>query len=249
MKARVRWAGVAFAMLLAAPCLAAGSAPDSTKVRTGAIPGRGGVGGLLGGSLFYAADDFSKGALPRFSFDAHYRYVFSSRVRAQASPGFTWAAYSKKEPPPFVDPAFPTDQTKENYLALLVPISAQLQLTMGKRPWLYYLGAGPGLYRVWVQDHRKVLRDPDPGSLELHRGLFWGFTAEVGVERFLKALPSTSVEVALASHYVFSEDTQKFPSGWNSKIGVMALRVGANYYFDLKKPKKSSEVQLPIGAR
>ena len=247
MKARVRWAGVAFAMLLAAPGLAAETRPDSTRIRTGSAPGRGGVGGLVGGSFFYASDDYSQGALPRFCFDGHYRYVFSSRVRGQVSPGFTWAAYSKKESPPFVDPAFPSDATKEHYLTLLVPTSVQLQLTMGRRPWLYYVGAGPGLYRVWVQNHRKVVRDPS--SLELHRNLFWGFTAEVGVERFLKALPSTSVEVALASHTVLSEDTQKFPTAWNSGLGAAALRAGVNYYFDLMKPKRTSEMPLPGGAK
>lgn len=247
MNARVRWATVAFAMLLAVPGLAAESGPDTSRVRTGSAPGRGGVGGMIGGSYFYAADDYSQGALPRFDFSGHYRYTFSPGLRAQVSPGFTWAAYSKNEPPPFVDPAFPSDATKEHYLTQLVAVSVQLQLTTGRRPWLYYLGAGPGLYRVWVQDHRKVLRDPDPGSLVLHRDVYWGFTAEIGVERFLKALPSTSVEFSFVSHYVMAEDAQKFPSGWNSTIGVAALRVGVNYYFDLMKPKKTSE--LPGGLR
>ena len=247
MNSSVRWATLALAMLLAAPCLAQGTPPDTSGTRYGSAPGRGGVGALIGGSYFYASEDFSLGAQPRFAFDGHYRYTFSRRVRAQLGLGFTWAAYSKKEPPPFVDPAFPTDQTKEHYLTQVVPIAAELQMLMGGRPWLYYVGAGPGLYRVTVQDHRKVVRDPDPTSLALHQGLFWGFTVEVGAERFLRALPSTSVEFSAASHYVMSEDKEKFPSGWNTSLGLLAFRVGANYYFDLNRPKKTNE--LPGGGR
>jgi len=246
MNSSVRWAGVAFAMLLATPCLA--QAPvDTSAVRTGSAPGRGGVGALIGGSFFHASEDFSQGAQPRFSFDARYRYTFTRRFRGQFSPAFTWSAYSKNELPPFVDPASPSDLTKENYLAQLVPVSVQMQLLMGRRPWLYYVGVGPGLYRVWVQNHRKVVRDPDPASLELHQGVFWGFTAEVGVEKFLKSLPTTSVEFSLVSHYVLSEDQAKYPSGWNTNLGAAAFRVGANYYFELNRPKRDPD--LPAGVR
>ncbi|TMQ70279.1 MAG: hypothetical protein E6K80_09000 [Candidatus Eisenbacteria bacterium] len=207
------------------------------------VPGRGGVGGLIGGSLFHASKEYSKGALPRFDFSGQYRYVITRHWRFQVSPGFTWAAYSKKEPPPFPDPRFPNDLTKENYLALIVPVSAQLQMVWGKSQWLYHLGAGPGIYRVWVENHRKVLYDPV--TLRLHRGPYWGTTAELGVERFLKTLPNTSIEVSMAHHYVLATRDEQFPTGWNSPIGVIALRAGTNYYFDLNRPKKTTDLPLP----
>ncbi len=209
------------------------------------VAGRGGVGGLIGGSLFYSSKEYSQGALPRFDFSGQFRYIIRPGLRMQMSPGLTWSAYSKNDPPPFTDPAFPGDKTKENYLAILVPVSAQLQLVWGHDLWLYHVGAGPGVYRLWVENHRKVLIDPL--SLRLHRGPYWGTTAEVGVEHFLKTLTNTSIEVSAAHHYVFSTRDDQFPTGWNSTLGAIALRVGTNYYFDLNKPKKTSDLPLPGG--
>jgi hypothetical protein len=251
MIARARWVSIAlFAMLVAAPCLAQDAptptpapSPPPTSARTGTQPGRGGVGGLIGGSYFYSADEFSKGALPRFDFSGQLRYVFSRGLRLQVSPGFTWAAYSKTEPPPFVDFRSPGDLTKEGYLSLVVPISTQLQMTWGKSPWHYHLGGGPGVYRLWVQNHRHVLVDPQ--TFRLHRGAYLGFTVEAGVERFLKALPNTSVEVSATHHYVMAKRDDQFPTGWNAAVGLVGLRVGTNYYFDVNKPKKTSELPLP----
>ena len=251
MIARARRMGIALiAMLAAAPCLAQDApaptpspTPAPSTARTGAMPGRGSVGGLIGGSYFYKANEYSKGALPRFDFSGQLRYVFSRGFRLQVSPGFTWAAYSKTEPPPFPDFRSPGDLTKEGYLALVVPISAQLQMTWGKSAWHYHLGAGPGVYRVWVQNHRHVLVDPQ--TFRLHRDAYLGFTAEAGVERFLKALPNTSVEVAATHHYVLATRDDQFPTGWNSPVSLAGVRVGTNYYFDVNKPKKTSELPLP----
>jgi hypothetical protein len=247
---RARWAGLAsLAMLAAVPAWAQEPAPATPATppvgspRTGPAPGRGGIGALIGASYFYAAEEYARGALPRFDFSGQFRYVLGRRARLQVSPGFAWSAYSKHEPPPFTDPRFPADQTKEHYLTLLVPISVQVQMTWGKSPWHYHLGVGPGIYRVWVQNHRKVLMDP--ASLRLHRGLYAGFTGEVGVERFLGTLPNTSVEVSAAHHYVLATRDDQFPSGWNSSLGVVALRAGANYYFDLMRQPKEPELPLP----
>jgi len=249
MIARASWVSTALlAVLAVAPCLAQDAptpsptpAPTAAATppppRTGATPGRGGLGGLIGGSLFYSDEEYSKGALPRFDFSGQFRYVMSPRFRIQISPGFTWAAYSKTEPPPFTDINNPGDLTKENYLALLVPVSAQLQMTFGKAPWLYHLGGGPGIYRLWVQNHRKVL--VDPATFRLHRGVYLGFTLEAGAERFLKALPNTSVEVSAVHHQVMATRDEQFPTGWNSTVGVVGLRAGVNYYFDVNRLKKS----------
>ena len=273
MISSLRWVGIAsYAMLVAAPSLAQNAPPDTAsvriaapdtasahvaapvpaarpappaEVRTGSAPGRGGVGGSIGGSRFDLAQDYSKGSLPRFDFSGRYRYVFSHHWRFQISPGFTWSAYSKTEPAPFVDTAFPTKTTKEHYLTLMIPVSAQLQMTWGGRPWAYFLGAGPGVYRVWIENERKVLRDPE--SLRLHRGIYLGGTAELGVERFLKSLPNTSLEVSLAQHYVAATRDEQFPSGWNSSVGALALRVGGNYYFDPRREKEPEK--LPKSSR
>ena len=256
MISSLRWAGIALcAMLVASPSLAQTAVPDTVSARiaaptpgpasaaandrTGAAPGRGGVGGSIGGSYFDMGTDYSKGAQPRFDFSGHYRYVFSRHWRLQVSPGFTWSAYAKTEQAPFLDPNAPTATSKEGYLTLLIPVSAQLQIMWGRRPWAYYLGAGPGVYRVWVEDLRAVLMDPT--TLRLHRGVYPGATFELGVERFLKPLPNTSLEVSLVQHYVSAKRDDQFPAGWNSSLGALALRAGGNYYFEprlKKEPEK-----------
>jgi len=219
-------------------------APAGAKHRVGTdAAGRGGIGGLIGGSYFYAADDYSQGALPRFDFSGHWRYSFSDRWRGQFSFGFTWAAYDKTESAPFASIDFPTQTTKEGFITQLVPISVQLQRRFGGSKWQYHVGAGPGLYRVMVQDDRKVQKDPV--TFETHRNMYPGFTVEFGMERFAKTLPNTSFEINAGTHYVFSEDKEKFPSGFNSALGAFAIRLGANYYFDTALLKRKTPEPLP----
>lgn len=211
----------------------------------GGGPGKGGLGGQIGGSTF-ALDrafskewfaDYSNGASPRLSFDAHWRYSFSRRWRGQLATGFTWTGYSAKHdvngvpayPAPIVDPNFPNDRDKSDYLTLMLPISLQLQYVGRHGAWAYHLGAGPGAYRVWVESHRKVLKDPV--SLKLHRGLYPGGSAEIGLEHFLKELPNVSLEGAIAAHLALTQRPKQFVSGINSNVMATEIRIGGNYYF------------------
>ena len=233
MISRVRWVSVVFAAMLSVATL-------SHAQESGYATGRGGVGGQLGGSLTLGEDDYSKTARPRFGFSAHFRYAMAPWLRWQVSPGFTWAGYDDQELAPFRDPNFPNDSTKANYLTLLLPMSVQLQFTARRGPWLTYAGAGPGAYRVWIENRRKVLEDPV--SHKLHRGVYPGASAQVGIERFLKSLPSTSIELSVDAHYVFAERPEQFPSGWNSKLLNAGIRIGGNYYFVPNPPKKPEGV-------
>ncbi len=240
MISRVRGVSVAVLAMLAvaSACLAA---------ETGSVPGHGGVGGQLGASSFTPDrliggeyfGDYSAGAKARFAFGAHWRYVMTPHLRWQISPGFIWAGYSRDEPVPFADPNFPTDTDKRDYLTLMLPMSAQLQFQVRRGSWIYYAGAGPGLYRVWIQNHRKVLEDP--ASKKLHRGIYPGATVQIGFERFLKSLPSTSLEIAGIGHVAMARRDKQFPSGFNSNVGAMELRVGGNYYFTPGVKKKPAD--------
>jgi hypothetical protein len=211
----------------------------------GGGPGKGGLGGQIGASTF-ALDralgkdwflDYSNGASPRFGFDAHWRYSFSSRWRGQLSVGFTWTGYSAKHdasgvpafPAPFVDPNFPTDDDKSDYLTLMLPVSSQIQYVARHGSWAYHVGAGPGAYRVWIENHRKVVKDPV--SLKLHRGLYPGGSAEIGLEHYLKDLPNVSLESTLAAHLAWTQRASQFVSGINSNVMAVELRFGGNYYF------------------
>lgn len=234
---RIRCVSIALlALLAAAPaCLADDLA--------GVTPGKGGIGGGLGGGMVIGEQDYSSGAQPRFSFAGQLRYTVSHHWRWQVSPGFTWAAYGVGSEAPFRDPQFPADSTKDEYLTSVVPISAQIQFMKQSKAWLFHLGAGPGLYRVWVQNRRKVLRDPVTN--DLHRGLYPGFTVELGAEDFLKALTTTSLELTATYHKAFAERPDQFPSGFNSKLNAVELRIGVNYYFDLSHPKSKTPAEVP----
>jgi len=124
-----------------------------------------------------------------------------------------------------------------------VPVTVQIQRRFGGKGWQYHLGVGPGVYRVMVEDHRKV--QADPVTFEVHRGTYPGFTVEYGMEHFSKVLPSTSFEINAVSHYVFAKDDTKFPSGFSSALGAFGVRMGANFYFDTASLKHKEPEKLP----
>ena len=248
MIAGVRWASVVAAMLTVASACPAAESPagEGKPANSGYRSGGGGVGGQFGGSDFVAGGDYSAGAQPRLSFAAHWRYAFTSWLRGQVGPGLGWAGYNESEPVPMTDPRFPQDTRKGNYLSLLVPVSVQLQCTMRRQQWLYYVGAGPGVYRVWVENRREVVKDPV--TLRRHRGLYAGASGQLGVERFLKMLPSTSVEVSAGGDLALTLRDEQFRSGFNSRLLALYLRVGANYYFkpgEVKKKQESAPLPRP----
>lgn len=236
---RVRSAGIALLAVLAvaSPCLAA----------DGMAPGRGAIGGQIGGSRFWADADFSEGAKSRFAFSGYFRYVISNRLRWQISPGFTWTGYSGAVAAPVLDGHFPQDVTKRTYLTLLLPVSFEMQLLLHQGNWHYHLGAGPGVYRVSVENRHNVLLDPV--TFDKHVGLHPGVTGEIGVERFIRSMPSTSLEACVTTHWVFADDVQSFPSGYNSFLAATEIRIGANYYFDMSRLSKKKPDQLPPSAR
>ena len=213
------------------------------------------IGGLVGGSQVYADADYSnrrtpsgeygsRDAQPRFGFSANFRYAMTPWLRWQVSPGFFWVAYDQDSPMPFQDPNHPNDTTKEHVLTLILPVSAQLQWTPTRGPWHYHVGAGPGVYRVWVENHRKVVKDPI--TKVNHKGFYPGVSGQIGVERFLKALPTTAIEVSIASHWAFADRPEQFPSGWNSAVLGVEFRVGANYYFDTGRFAKKKAEATPV---
>ena len=144
---RVRWVSIAgFALLTAASVCPVSAEPNYA-------PGKGGIGGLMGGSTFRLDrtlgsgwfGDYSDGAQARFSFNGNFRYVISRKLRWQVSPGFTWTAYSNQDTA-FQDLNFPTERTKDKNLTLLMPATVQLQYTLRRGSWIYHAGAGPGRF-------------------------------------------------------------------------------------------------------
>ena len=201
------------------------------------------IGGMIGGAQAFADGDYSDGAQPRFAFAANLRYALTPWLRWQVSPGFFWVGYDHTTPLPFQDLNNPTDTTKEKVLTLILPVSAQLQWTPTRGPWRYHVGAGPGVYRVWVENRRKVMKDPL--TKVNHKGFYPGASGQVGVERFLKAQPNTAIEVSMAGHMALATRPEQFPSGFNASLWGFEFRVGANYYFDIGRFDKKKAGGAP----
>ena len=105
MSSRVCWVGVVAVLTTL-------TAVSACPAQEGYAPGRGAIGGQIGGAWILADADYSEGAAPRFGFAATFRYVMSSSLRWQVSPGYFWNAYENDHAAPFPDLNFPTDTVK-----------------------------------------------------------------------------------------------------------------------------------------
>ncbi len=233
---RVLLSGVAILLIANATVSHAQQADSLAAARSGARPGRASVGMQFGGNYIAAGGDYHEGAQPRLVFEGSYRYVASPHWRWQVSPYFAWNSYRTGTKAPFVDPNFPSEPDKNFMLAQMVGANAQLQRMGGKANWNWHFGVGPALYRVVVQNHRKVLKDP--ATKDLHQGLYLGATAEYGIERFMRSLPNTSLEWTVAYHTAFAKRDDQFPSGFNGTPHAVEFRFGGHYYYDFRVGKK-----------
>jgi hypothetical protein len=241
MISRLRLASAAFVLLMAGASAAFGQTPDSTAAapHSGGMKLHvGGVGGQVGYSGMYTGGDYSKGAVNRFSFSGNFRYVASKHWGWQVDPYFTWAAYDVNTPSPLHDVSNPADIYKDHYLTILTGGNGQLLYFFKRGAWNYHLGAGPGVYRVLLENRRRIIKDPE--TFARHRGTYLGAAAEIGGERFFKNLTTTSLALTVGFNTAFAKDDAKFPNGFSDAPGVFDLRIGANYYFDLGGAGKKS---------
>ena len=244
MITRVRLASVAFVLLLASTSVSFAQQADTTSLlHTGMKPHTGAIGGQIGESFLIAGGDYAKGATPRFSFSGSFRYLASSRWGWQVDPYFTWAGYNVGTASPLIDPARPADRTKDAYLTQILGANAQLMYLHTRHAWTWHVGAGPALYRVVLQNHRYVIKDPI--TFEKHQGTYLGATAEVGAERFLKNFSTTSLEWTVAWHAAFAKDDARFPGGFSDSPQGIEVRFGGHYYYDLTAQKKPAKPPLP----
>lgn len=243
MLTRVRLASVVFVLLSVLANTASAQAPDSARANNPMATGRGSIGGQAGLLWLIAGGDFSKGAQPRLSFSGHFRYMISPAWRWQVSPYFGWNAYRTGEPAPYPDLNHPADVDKDHMITEIAGGAAQLQRVSAHGRTRWHVGVGPAVYRIVVEDQRKV--SADPLSLERHHTTHLGATAELGWERFMKALPNTSVEWTFAYQTAFAADKTKFPSGWNDSPGGVEFRLGAHYYYNFDRNKKPAVSTKP----
>lgn len=244
MSTRVRLASVAFLLLLASASVSFAQQSDTSSTpRAGKLARHGAIGGQAGGSWFFGGGDYAKGSQPRFAFDACFRYLTTAQWGWQVDPYFTWSGYVNSRKVHIVSASGPDNPSADDYLTQVAGANAQLLHLRQHGPWLLHVGAGPALYRVVLQNNRKVVKDPV--TFRKHQGTYLGATAELGAEYFLKSLPSTSLEWTLAWHTAFAKRDDQFPSGFNDSPQLVELRFGGHYYFDLVPKKKPGTTPLP----
>lgn len=233
----VRLAGVVFLLLLASATVCYSQQPDSAKAaRSGARPGRGSIGAQLGGAYIVSGEDYAKNAQPRFSFAGSFRYVVSPGWRWQVSPYYAWNAYAADLARPINDLNYQGVPIQDVVLTQIVGGNGQIQRSGGSGTMKWHIGAGPAIYRVVVQNHRRVVKDP--ATRAIHQGTYLGATVEAGFERFLRSQPNVSLEWTAAYQTAFARNDKLFPSGFSSEPGAVEIRFGGHYYFDFKAPKK-----------
>ena len=239
MNVSFRRVSIAVAIALAAVSAGLAQAADTAATK-GPQPGRAALGGQIGSSYVFSGGDYADGAQPRLSFAGHFRYQIDRTWGWQFSPEFTWNGYVSHAQAPYLDAHFPGENaSKQRYISQFAGLGAQLQYFGGAPGSRWHIGAGPAIYRVVVQNHRKVVTDPV--SKEDLKSAHLGATTEFGIERLLKRLPNTALEATVAWHMVFASDKTKFPSGWNSDPMLVELRLGAHYYYDFRRPKPAGK--------
>ncbi len=243
MITRVRLASVVFAWLLVSATVSFAQQPDSlTSPLATMRPNSGAIGGQVGASYLAAGGDYHDGARPRFSFAGSFRYV-ATHWGWQLNPYYTWAGYGVSTPTPIVDPAAPNEPYKDHYLTQIAGASAQILRMHTRGSWTWHLGAGPALYRVWLENDRHVIKDPT--TFRRHQGTYVGASAEFGVEHFLKNLTTTSLEWTVGWHMAFAKRDDQFPNGFSDSPQVFEVRFGGHYYYDLSLGKKSGAKPAP----
>jgi len=173
---------------------------------------RGTVGAAGGGMLFTADKDMSTDALIRPIGSLLFEYVSPTGVAGVLGAGFGWNAY----------------EGRPDTLATIWPFTFGLEYRFGHGTTVPRLGVGGGLYVITILNKLKVRMDPV--SRVRLRTVHPGVYASVGVERFKTEKMSYTLEALW--HHIFSEDPQKFKSGYEGNDEFFEVRVGIHYYFE-----------------
>ena len=212
--------------------LAAGSIAFPSVVHAQYAAGKGSLGGSLGVPTILATGELKRGQRPRIIGKGHFQYVMDNDWRLSFRGGFGWLGYSDKFNAPFLLQAAAAggDSTRGDQLVILNPFTAVLTYTRRmSKSWQAFVGAGPGAYRVNIQNDHRTLFDPVTHSRYRYGSL--GASGEGGMEYFLPANRNVSLEGVGTIHYLFKGNKDRFPSGYSGKHMFLDLSLGVNVYF------------------
>jgi outer membrane protein W len=211
--------GGGLAVLLLAGLATPSGASD--YVGSGTLGIRGGLVKFSSNGLSYALGGRTLQAdpQPRLSGDLVFGYVWSDRVTTDLTVGFGWNRLNTNDPNFWIAAASPLTVTGR-------------YLLRSDEHWRPYVGVGGGLY-VWSILSKDLGPASDPITFERLRRARPGGHAMIGMERrFTKHFGAT---VDGAYHYIFAQDTENFPNGYNGNKGYYQVRAGVNVFFSLSE--------------
>lgn len=182
------------------------------------LVGTGGIG-IRGGLMkFYQDKTIADDASPRLSGDLVFSYVYSDHLWLDLNVGYGWNRLGDDE---------------DFWLATCVPVTGGIRyLIRDGRKMRPYLGGGVGMH-VWSIQSKDLGASKDPITFERLRRADLGVYGLVGVERTMsKHIAMTADGVY---HYIFAENTDDFPSGYNGNKGYAQVRLGVTFYFTLSE--------------
>jgi len=201
---------------------------SASSARAVDLVGRGSIGASAGIMKFYTGQDFKQGEL-RFIGQVLFKYNFSEHWATEVSSGWGWNAY-------------PIPNTDDDTLAVVVPTTLGFEYRdrLGEAsPLLGHAAAGGGIYFLGVKDTYRTWAQTPDGTQTL-KWMSPGLYGKVGGEYLWDN--GVSMNLDFLMHYIFSDDSERFPSGWgNQNTGFWEFRLGVNYYFNIKGGKKGGD--------
>ncbi|HEV8479408.1 MAG TPA: hypothetical protein VGR66_01335 [Candidatus Eisenbacteria bacterium] len=231
---RPRWA-------LAA--LAAGLVAIPSVVHAQYAPGQGSLGATFGVPIILGPGELKWGQEPRLMGKGNFQYVINRTWRASFKFGYGWSGYNDAFNAPFVLQAAEVngDTTKGDQLVIMNPFTATVHFTRAlSKNWMWYVGGGPGVYRVNItNDHRTIY---DPVTHERFKFGSFGISGTGGMEYFLPSNKNVSLLGVATVDHLFSSYKDRFPSGYAGPYTFMDVSIGVNVYF---KPLGSKSTPTP----
>lgn len=180
------------------------------------LAGKGGIGGSGGFMLVTGDKDLSRNAQPRLLGNIDVRYVSHPWLGFHGSFGRGWNSYSGRN----------------DTLTIVEPVTFGAEYRQVLERWPRYVphvGAGFGVYSVWVREKLRVTEDPQ--TLERRHTINPGMNITAGLEYFMTR--SVTVSYDFMWNKIFSKNTKDFPSGFGGDYSYVQLVVGVNYYFSM----------------
>jgi hypothetical protein len=193
------------------------------------IVGRGSVGGSLGGMKFLSGQDFKNGNV-RFIGQAVFKYNFTASLAGVVESGWGWNAYPNDTP------------GVEDTLTTVIPTTFGIEYRKHHRQshiWPH-VGAGFGFYTLGVKDTYRTYAYASQGT----ERLVWtkpGIYGKVGMEYLFDK--GVSINWDFLYHTIFAKDAAKFDRWGNQNTSFGEFRMGANYYFTIKRPSAAPPVK------